>query len=100
VWFSGVVDSCVLVSVDVDVVSVVLDVDSEGLSIRTVVVSNEVGVSLDGNEKVKVLNSSVSPVEKVVDSELKKDDKEEVSGSVSGSVLETVDSFVVAVLLS
>lgn len=60
-WFSGVVDSCVLVSVDVDVVSVVLDVDSEGLSIRTVVVSNE--VSLDGNEKVEVLNSSVSPVE-------------------------------------
>jgi hypothetical protein len=53
----------VLVSVDVGVVSVVLDVDSEGLSIRTVVVSNEVGVSLDGNEKVKVLNSSVSPVE-------------------------------------
>jgi hypothetical protein len=51
----------VLVSVDVDVVSVVLDVDSEGLSIRTVVVSNE--VSLDGNEKVEVLNSSVSPVE-------------------------------------
>ena len=56
----SVVDSSVLVSVDVEVVSIVLDVvDSEGLSIKTVVVSDEIEVSLI----VKVLISSVSPVE-------------------------------------
>ena len=56
----SVVDSSVLVSIDVQVVSIVLDVvDSEGLSIKTVVVSDEIEVSLI----VKVLISSVSPVE-------------------------------------
>ena len=48
-----VIDSCVLVSVEV---SVALDVDSEGLSIKTVVVSSDVTVTVDSFVVVTVLS--------------------------------------------
>ena len=48
-----VIDSCVLVLVEV---SVALDVDSEGLSIKTVVVSSDVTVTVDSFVVVTVLS--------------------------------------------